>query len=329
MKFAATTLALLACAALLGACGSQGISVAKTSPYYRGPSCSATTARAATRCRPSVRRARRRRSPTASRRTARTSTSARRTSNRSSTRSATAASRGRSCPRTSSSGPTPSRWPNSSRILGPAGAEGALHEHHAVDQIAAGAACSTSGRSGRTPTASRQALARRGEEAAAGLDEVIGLDARRRELLPQLEGLRAEQNEANTRIRAAADDDGAPGARSRRCARSRRAPRSSSRSWPVSKRAADEPRAAAEPARPHAPRRDPRMSWCASSATPRSSASLPATTSSWRAIGSTWTARRAPLRLALRLPERRPGDARAGARAVGPRASSAAGASSP
>jgi mono/diheme cytochrome c family protein len=36
MKFAATTLALLACAALLGACGSQGISVAKTSPYYRG-----------------------------------------------------------------------------------------------------------------------------------------------------------------------------------------------------------------------------------------------------------------------------------------------------
>jgi mono/diheme cytochrome c family protein len=27
---------LLACAAVLGACGSQGISVAKTSPYYRG-----------------------------------------------------------------------------------------------------------------------------------------------------------------------------------------------------------------------------------------------------------------------------------------------------
>jgi mono/diheme cytochrome c family protein len=36
MKAAATTLALLACAALLGACGSQGISIAKTSPYYRG-----------------------------------------------------------------------------------------------------------------------------------------------------------------------------------------------------------------------------------------------------------------------------------------------------
>ena len=36
MKVAATMLVLLACAALLGACGSQGISVAKTSPYYRG-----------------------------------------------------------------------------------------------------------------------------------------------------------------------------------------------------------------------------------------------------------------------------------------------------
>ena len=36
MKLAATTIALLACAAMLGACGSQGIQVAKTSPYYRG-----------------------------------------------------------------------------------------------------------------------------------------------------------------------------------------------------------------------------------------------------------------------------------------------------
>jgi mono/diheme cytochrome c family protein len=36
MKIAATTIVLLACATVLGACGSQGISVAKTSPYYRG-----------------------------------------------------------------------------------------------------------------------------------------------------------------------------------------------------------------------------------------------------------------------------------------------------
>jgi mono/diheme cytochrome c family protein len=36
MKVAAMTMALLACASILGACGSQGISVPKTSPYYRG-----------------------------------------------------------------------------------------------------------------------------------------------------------------------------------------------------------------------------------------------------------------------------------------------------
>jgi mono/diheme cytochrome c family protein len=36
MKVAATTMVLLLCAVVLGACGSQGIQVAKTSPYYRG-----------------------------------------------------------------------------------------------------------------------------------------------------------------------------------------------------------------------------------------------------------------------------------------------------
>jgi len=36
MKAAATTMALLACAVLLGACGSQEIQVAKTSPYHKG-----------------------------------------------------------------------------------------------------------------------------------------------------------------------------------------------------------------------------------------------------------------------------------------------------
>ncbi|MCW3020500.1 MAG: serS [Solirubrobacterales bacterium] len=51
----------------------------------------------------------------------------------------------------------------------------------------------------------RAALARRGPEAVEGLDRVIGLDRRRRELLPQLEGLRAEQNEANARIRSASE----------------------------------------------------------------------------------------------------------------------------
>ncbi len=51
----------------------------------------------------------------------------------------------------------------------------------------------------------RAALARRGPDAVGGLDGVIELDRRRRELLPQLEGLRAEQNEANARIRAVSD----------------------------------------------------------------------------------------------------------------------------
>jgi mono/diheme cytochrome c family protein len=36
MKVAAMMIALLACATVLGACGSQGIQLAKTSPYYRG-----------------------------------------------------------------------------------------------------------------------------------------------------------------------------------------------------------------------------------------------------------------------------------------------------
>jgi seryl-tRNA synthetase len=55
------------------------------------------------------------------------------------------------------------------------------------------------------PEGVRAALARRGEGAVAGLERVLELDRRRRELLPELEGLRAEQNEANARIKAADD----------------------------------------------------------------------------------------------------------------------------
>jgi mono/diheme cytochrome c family protein len=36
MKLVATTMVLFCCAGILGACGSQGISVPKSSPYYRG-----------------------------------------------------------------------------------------------------------------------------------------------------------------------------------------------------------------------------------------------------------------------------------------------------
>jgi len=53
----------------------------------------------------------------------------------------------------------------------------------------------------RDPDGVRAALARRGD--GAGLDRVLELDARRRDILPRLEGLRAQQNEANQAIAAA------------------------------------------------------------------------------------------------------------------------------
>jgi seryl-tRNA synthetase len=46
----------------------------------------------------------------------------------------------------------------------------------------------------------RAALERRGDGSAERLDRVLELDARRRELLPEVEGLRAEQNAASKRI---------------------------------------------------------------------------------------------------------------------------------
>ena len=56
------------------------------------------------------------------------------------------------------------------------------------------------------PDGVRAALERRGEHLAGGLDRVISLDERRRALLPELEGLRAAQNEANARIRATSEE---------------------------------------------------------------------------------------------------------------------------
>jgi seryl-tRNA synthetase len=53
----------------------------------------------------------------------------------------------------------------------------------------------------RDPEAVRAALARRGDD--AGLDRVLALDARRRAILPDLEALRAQQNEAGAAIGAA------------------------------------------------------------------------------------------------------------------------------
>jgi seryl-tRNA synthetase len=56
------------------------------------------------------------------------------------------------------------------------------------------------------PDGVRAALARRGGSAVGGLEKVIELDGRRRALLPELEGLRAEQNDASARIRASAEE---------------------------------------------------------------------------------------------------------------------------
>jgi seryl-tRNA synthetase len=52
----------------------------------------------------------------------------------------------------------------------------------------------------RDPERVRAALARRGGEAAERVDRVLELDARRREILPELEALRARQNEASGAI---------------------------------------------------------------------------------------------------------------------------------
>jgi len=47
----------------------------------------------------------------------------------------------------------------------------------------------------------RAALARRRDGSDARLDEALELDARRRELLPEVEGLRARQNEKSLLVR--------------------------------------------------------------------------------------------------------------------------------
>jgi seryl-tRNA synthetase len=55
----------------------------------------------------------------------------------------------------------------------------------------------------REPDAVRAALRRRGGGVESGVDVVVELDGRRRELLPRLEGLRAERNAASEAIAAA------------------------------------------------------------------------------------------------------------------------------
>jgi len=55
----------------------------------------------------------------------------------------------------------------------------------------------------KDPDAVRASLARRGGDVAGAVDQVLGLDERRRTILPELEALRGRQNEASRSIAAA------------------------------------------------------------------------------------------------------------------------------
>src|SRR4051794_28000709 len=95
-----------------------------------------------------------------------------------------AASRARSCPPTWWWARTPIWWPTSSTSTR-ARRSKRLLDLRAVRE---------------DPARFRAALARRGSDAAAALDEALELDERRRELLPELEQIRAAKNEAGKRI---------------------------------------------------------------------------------------------------------------------------------
>ena len=60
----------------------------------------------------------------------------------------------------------------------------------------------------RDPEPTRTALARRRDGSEARLDEALALDARRRELLPEVETLRASQNQASLQIARAKKEGG-------------------------------------------------------------------------------------------------------------------------
>src|SRR5262245_33508196 len=60
----------------------------------------------------------------------------------------------------------------------------------------------------KDPDAVRTALARRGGDVADRIDRVLALDERRRAILPELEGLRAQQNDANQAIARAKQEGG-------------------------------------------------------------------------------------------------------------------------
>ena len=143
----------------------------------------------------------------------------------------------------------------------------------------------------RDPDAVRAALARRGD-ASTRLDRVLALDARRREILPALEGLRAQQNEANQAIAAAKKSgEDADEAIARMQAVAGEAKALNEELAQVDAELDAALAAAAQPARPDG--RAAEDTVVARSASRGCRRGRCATTSSWPASGSTWSAARA------------------------------------
>ena len=254
MKLAAMTFVLLACAVALGACGSQGVSVAKTSPYRRGAVLFRDHCPAATRWRwsglglgyqhrqPSQDQRAQLQHPQGERRTGPLRDPQRRLLRRDHAREHRRrlerhGDRGIPCQVLGSQ----KQKSRAHRSRSPPNGESPPGEPRARPQADPG------GPRGR----SDGSRAPRGGVSGA-LEQVLQLDRRRR-LLPELEGLRAQQNEANDRIRRCAD----AGEREREIAAMRAVassgPSSSRGSWP---RSSSELQAALPPC-PTCPTRPP------------------------------------------------------------------------
>ena len=191
----------------LAACGTEGISVPETIPTYTAPCSSPSAARGchtldAAGTQGSANRALRDQGPNLEPARSRATTT-------SSSRSATAASRARSCPRTSSSATRPRRSPSSSpSTRAPSAQTGRRSPGTEAAGRATRPATPSARQAGRARPAAhpRGPRARRGRRSRAAappttLDELLELDARRRELLPEVEERRARQNRGLRRDR--------------------------------------------------------------------------------------------------------------------------------
>ena len=159
----------------------------------------------------------------------------------------------------------------------------------------------------------RAALARRRDGSDERLDAALALDARRRELLPEVEGLRARQNEASQAIARAKKEGGdAAEAIAEMQEVSRRAKALSEELAAVEAELDEVLTLLPNPPDPTAADEDTSLREVG-----ETRARARATTSSWPGALIDMEAGRAGLRLALRLPEGRPRAARARAACAG------------